>query len=205
MHADQRRGGMEPACSVLAAGGVVAARDIADHLANRQSEPHAHAVVLDPIFGQIALVPDLGTDEIRQYVFDAERGTLTPEGKFACAPAEGGPHGPRYIEFDPVADAAYVVNELSSTVSLFRFDRTAAASLADAVLHGGGEAPADAAAVLHFVGLVSTRVSPPPATKNTCGRIAVDPSGQFVLVSNRGDDTLSSFKIVPATKNTCGR
>lgn len=28
--------------------------------ANRQSEPHAHAIVLEPYFGKIAFVPDLG-------------------------------------------------------------------------------------------------------------------------------------------------
>lgn len=28
--------------------------------ANRQSEPHAHAIVLDPYFGKVAFIPDLG-------------------------------------------------------------------------------------------------------------------------------------------------
>merc|ERR1712113_635830 len=32
----------------------------------RQADPHSHAVILDPIFGCIAYVPDLGMDVIRE-------------------------------------------------------------------------------------------------------------------------------------------
>ena len=188
-------GKLAPACTVQPPPAPVRAGGLADHLANRQSEPHAHAIVLEPYYGRVVLVPDLGTDEIRQYVFDSTTGQLTPCGKIDCAPRELGPHGPRYLEFDPIADAAYVVNELSSTVSLFRFDRDAAARLSDAVLQGGSAiAPRDIC-VLEYVGLVSTRPPTPPSHRNTCGRIAVDPSGQYVLVSNRGDDTVATFRI----------
>ncbi|CAE8739726.1 unnamed protein product, partial [Polarella glacialis] len=38
----------------------------------RQSDPHSHAVVLDPFFGCIAYVPDLGMDLIRQFRYDSE-------------------------------------------------------------------------------------------------------------------------------------
>jgi 6-phosphogluconolactonase (cycloisomerase 2 family) len=31
-----------------------------------QSDPHLHAIVLDPIFGRVAYVPDLGADCVRQ-------------------------------------------------------------------------------------------------------------------------------------------
>ena len=188
-------GVLSPACAVQPPPAPVRAQCIEDHLANRQSEPHAHCIVVEPYFGRVVLVPDLGTDEVRQYVFDAERGDLTPVGKIDCAPRELGPHGPRYIEFDPIADAAYVVNELSSTVSIFRFDRAAAARLAEAVDRDGPSlAPRDVQ-VLEFIGLVTTRPTDPPKHRNTCGRICVDPSGQYVLVSNRGDDTVSSFRI----------
>ena len=76
--------------------------------AERQGDPHSHAIVLEPYYGRIVLVPDLGTDEVRQYVFDAQRGILSPVGKLDCGPRDLGPHGPRYLEFDPIADAALV-------------------------------------------------------------------------------------------------
>lgn len=186
----------EPARSVQPAdrSRPVRAGGLAEHLANRQSEPHAHAIVLEPAHGKIAFVPDLGTDQIRQFVFDPAEGALRPAGKLACAPREAGPHGPRYIEFDPRADAAYVVNELSSTVSVFRFDRAAAQQLLDEAASGALD-EARCPDVLFLVGIFSTRPSNPPPTKNTCGRIAVDPTGNFVLVSNRGDDSIAVFRI----------
>jgi hypothetical protein len=42
-----------------------------------------------------------------------------------------GPHGPRYIEFHPWRPLACVVNELSSTISLFRFNESVAKGLVD--------------------------------------------------------------------------
>ena len=44
--------------------------------------------------------------------------------------AEGTAHGPRYITFHPSLPVVYVVNELSSTVSVFDYDHEAAARLA---------------------------------------------------------------------------
>lgn len=185
-------GSLEPACHVQPPPAPVRARSLADHLADRQSEPHAHAITLEPAFARLTFVPDLGTDLIRQYLFHPESQTLTPSGKLPCGPLDTSPHGPRYIEFDPQADAAYVVNELSSCVSVFAFDR----SLARAVIEAEGSLAEDKCpAVLRLAGTYTTRTTPPPATKNTCGRIAVDPSGRHLLVSNRGDDTLTSFRI----------
>ena len=43
----------------------------------RQSDPHSHAVILDPFFGRIAFVPDLGMDLIRQFHYDPE--AIDPE------------------------------------------------------------------------------------------------------------------------------
>lgn len=43
---------------------------------------------------------------------------------------EGRAHGPRYITFHPTLPVVYVVNELSSTVSVFNYDHEAAARLA---------------------------------------------------------------------------
>lgn len=73
----------------------VLARDISDHLKNRQSEPHAHAIVLDPLFGRVAFVPDLGEDNIKQHVYDEALGSLAPTCTIPCGPPGMGAHGPR--------------------------------------------------------------------------------------------------------------
>lgn len=71
------------------------------HFFHRQSEPHAHAIVLDPLKGNIAYVPDLGCDCIMQYVYNKETGALTSANSITL-PKENAPHGPRYLEFHPV-------------------------------------------------------------------------------------------------------
>ena len=62
----------------------------------RQSDPHSHALVLDPLEGCIAFVPDLGKDVIRQMYYDSETGTLQESCLIAPGPDKLKPHGPRY-------------------------------------------------------------------------------------------------------------
>ncbi|KAG5174906.1 Lactonase, 7-bladed beta-propeller-domain-containing protein [Tribonema minus] len=171
----------------------VVARDISDHLANRQSEPHAHAIVLDPFFGRVAFVPDLGEDNIKQHLYDEATGTLTPTCTIACGPEGVGAHGPRYICFHPTLNTVYVINELSSTVSVFEFNAT----IAETLEAGSSKS------TLRLVQSISTIPSAFPGTLNTCGRICIDPSGRYVLVSNRGHDSIAVFAINSDT-DACG-
>jgi len=157
----------------------------------RQSDPHSHAVILDPIFGEIAFVPDLGMDLVRQFYYDQASGTLAPAGMFRSGPEGRTALGPRYIEFHPNLPVCYVVNELSSEVSVFEFDRQAAEKL----ISGGSTAALDAAPTLRLVQTISTLPDAFPADLNTCGRIAVHSAGHFVLVSNRGHDSITVFRV----------
>ena len=89
----------------------------------RQMDPHSHAIVLDPFFGKIAFVPDLGMDLIRQLAYDPSSGILHPAGEIKSGEEDCNALGPRYIEFHPTLPIAYVVNELSSEVAIFRFNK----------------------------------------------------------------------------------
>eukprot|EP00611_Tribonema_gayanum_P032116 TRINITY_DN945_c0_g3_i2.p1 TRINITY_DN945_c0_g3~~TRINITY_DN945_c0_g3_i2.p1 ORF type:complete len:464 (+),score=137.86 TRINITY_DN945_c0_g3_i2:150-1394(+) len=171
----------------------VVARGISDHLANRQSEPHAHAIVLDPFFGRVAFVPDLGDDDIKQHLYDEKTGTLTPTCTIPCGPEGVGAHGPRYICFHPTLNTVYVINELSSTVSVFEFN----ANIAETLEAGSAKS------TLRLVQNISTIPSAFPRKLNTCGRICIDPSGRHVLVSNRGHDSIAVFAIHSDT-DACG-
>jgi len=153
----------------------------------RQSDPHSHAVILDPFFGRIAFVPDLGLDVIRQFSYDAEAGTLSPGATIPSGPPGRQALGPRYIEFHPWLPLAYVVNELSSEISVFEFDMQAA----EAFIAGD----ASAAPCLRLAQTVRTIPEAFPGHLNTCGRIAVHPGGEFVLVSNRGHDSIAVFRV----------
>jgi 6-phosphogluconolactonase len=171
-------------CSPLK--GKMVAQRRGDHLADRQSEPHAHAVVLDPVFERVAYVPDLGEDCLHQYVYDAESGALAEAGRIEASNLAGGRHGPRYIEFHPRFNIAYLVNELDSTVAVFEFDEAAAERL---------QAGETGTPTLHLLHTLSTIPAAFPRRMNTCGRIAVDPTGRFVVVSNRGHESLAVFRV----------
>ena len=91
-------------------------------IAQRQVDPHSHALVLDPFEGCVAYVPDLGKDLIREFWYDKKGGKIGCE--FNALPSgmsSGKPDGPRYCAFHPKFNVAYVVNELSSTVSFVLF------------------------------------------------------------------------------------
>ena len=69
----------------------------ADTIRERQSDPHSHALVLDPLLGCVAFVPDLGMDAVRQLYYDEETGKLTENCLIQCGPAKLKPHGPRCV------------------------------------------------------------------------------------------------------------
>ena len=84
----------------------------------RQADPHSHALVLDPYVGRVAYVPDLGKDLVREFYYDADKGSIELElNVLPSGLCTGMPDGPRYFHFHPRHNVAYVVNELSSTVS----------------------------------------------------------------------------------------
>lgn len=160
----------------------VVSRHRGDHLGNRQLESHCHAIVLDHS-GKFAFVPDLGRDLVHQFIYDDQSGKFSPAGKFPSSNAQG-PHGPRYLEFHPTLSRAYLVNELSSTVSVFE---VMSDKIKDAQL--GDEEP-----VFKLLQVIST-IPEGFTGKNTCGRICVHPSSGFVFASNRGHDSLAVYRV----------
>uniref|UniRef100_A0A6U6JT82 6-phosphogluconolactonase n=1 Tax=Zooxanthella nutricula TaxID=1333877 RepID=A0A6U6JT82_9DINO len=159
--------------------------------AERQADPHSHAVILDPHFGRIAFVPDLGMDIIRQFRYDAQDGCLRAMGSVKSGPAGRTALGPRYIEFHPTLPMAYVVNELASEVSVFEFDLQAAQAVIDSKVESLDGAPP----MLRLLQTIRTIPDAFPGKLNTCGRITVHSSGQYVLASNRGHDSIAVFRV----------
>ena len=99
-------------------GGVNHSNNDESTIAQRQVDPHSHALVLDPFEGCVAYVPDLGKDLVREFWYDRENGKIGCElNVLPSGLSTGKPDGPRYFEFHPRFNVAYVVNELSSTVS----------------------------------------------------------------------------------------
>jgi 6-phosphogluconolactonase len=172
-------------------GGVNHSNNDASTIRMRQADPHSHALVLDPLVGTVAYVPDLGKDLIRELFYkdgkiEAELNVL-PSG--LCT---GLPDGPRYIEFHPKYPVAYVVNELSSTVAVFEVDRALLREMKEAA----NPAKFIGRSTLRLIQSIKTIPGAFPTALNTCGRICVHKSGRYVLVSNRGHQSLACFRVI---------
>jgi 6-phosphogluconolactonase len=139
---------------------------------SRQKQAYAHSINLDPT-GRIAFVADLGTDQLFIYQFDSARGKLMPsDPPFVRLPPGS---GPRHFTFDPAGECAYLINELSGTIAVYSFDSESGRLDQEQLIR---TLPAD------FKGL------------NTSAEVQVDPRGDFLYASNRGDTNfLTIFSI----------
>jgi 6-phosphogluconolactonase len=141
----------------------------------RQEGPHAHMVLPSPD-GDFILAVDLGTDRLRAFRLDRERGMLSPADPPWTQLPPGA--GPRHLAFHPHRPFAYVISELRSTVTVCRY---LAQQGAFEALQTISTLPAN------FTG------------QNLGGEIMVAPSGRFVYASNRGHDSLAIYAVDPET------
>jgi 6-phosphogluconolactonase len=141
----------------------------------RQEGPHAHGLALAPD-ERFAFAADLGADRVFVHRFDLSAGTLEPHQPPAAALAPGS--GPRHVVFHPSRAFLYAINELLSTVTVFRYDPAA-----------GVLAPMQTLTTLptDFEGA------------STTAEIAVSPDGRYVYGSNRGHDSLAIFAVDAAS------
>jgi 6-phosphogluconolactonase (cycloisomerase 2 family) len=135
--------------------------------APRQQGPHAHQVQPDPS-GRWIVSVDLGTDSVRVCVL--KEGGLVPHRETPLRPGSG----PRHLAFHPDGSYAYVVNELSPTVTVCRWDAE------DGLLRPLAETPVLPGA---------------PAGDAYPSGIVVSPDGRFVWTATRGEDVLSVFTV----------
>jgi 6-phosphogluconolactonase len=140
----------------------------------RQLGPHAHSIYVSPD-NRFAVSPDLGTDQVYVYRFDATQGTLEPNDPPFVTVAPG--TGPRHLAFDPRGRFAYLVQEFGGIVTVFSYDA------ARGMLHQLETFPA---APSDFQG------------PNNCAEVFVHPNGKFLYVSNRGHDSIGVYAIDPA-------
>jgi 6-phosphogluconolactonase len=142
---------------------------------DRQTGPHAHFIHTTPD-NRFALNADLGQDKIFVYRFNPSSGTLTASEPRSLSVKPGA--GPRHVAFDPAGRFLYVLNELSSTVTLFAAE--------------GASEPWRR--IESWTTLPKTFSGP-----NTAAEIVLDGSGRNLYVSNRGHDSLCQFIVHPET------
>jgi len=132
-----------------------------------QTSSHPHDVMFDPS-GRFVLVPDKGLDRVFVFRFDAATGRLSPAEPVQSRPGAG----PRHLASHPKLPVLWVLNELDSSVTTYRWDA-----------ERGTLSPIQIIPTLP-TGFTGT---------STTAEIAVSPDGRFVYTSNRGHDSVTMF------------
>jgi 6-phosphogluconolactonase len=140
---------------------------------NRQTAPHAHFIQVTND-NKFVLLADLGIDEVVINRFNDKTGSLNPadSGNAKLEPGSG----PRHIAFGSTGKFVYVLNELTSTITVFAFDAETGRMQTKQTLSSLPE---------KFTG------------NNTSAEIAIDAKGKNLYASNRGDNSIGQFSINP--------
>lgn len=141
-----------------------------------QQGSRAHQILPDPS-GRWAVGVDLGTDSVR--VYDLADGAPEQHREVALRPGSG----PRHLAFHPDGTRAYVLNELSPTLVVCRWDA------AEGALRPLAEIPV----------LPGT-----PAGDAYPSDVAVSPDGRFVWTATRGEDVLSVLAVETNAEGAAG-
>ncbi|HEV2472587.1 MAG TPA: lactonase family protein, partial [Chthonomonadales bacterium] len=136
---------------------------------SRQEGPHAHSILPDPT-GRYALAADLGLDKIFIYALDPKHGRISAADP-ATAEVRAG-SGPRHMAFSPNRRFVYVISEMGSLITAFRYEPGR----------------------LTYLQEIST-LPPGYNGENTGAEIAAHPSGRFLYASNRGDNSIALFHL----------
>jgi 6-phosphogluconolactonase len=191
----------------------------------RQEAAHAHAAVLDPT-GHWLLSPDLGTDRVYVYKFDARTHKLTPAPQPSVTFPTGA--GTRHVLFLKGGKFAIVNSEISAQLFVMAWDaKSGTLSLKQTIdtLPPGMEGKGNAGdmelspdgTVLYVddrrdATVASYRVDAKAGTLTAFDRVpsggklpwalAIDPSGHWLLVANDTSNQITTFKIGPDGKLT---
>ena len=137
----------------------------------RQDASHPHWVGTSPD-NKFLMVPDLGRDAVIVYKLDLESGKVAKHAEVPSPPGAG----PRHMKFHTSGKYAYVLNELTLSVSVFEYQ----------------------AADAKFKKLQEIKTLPDELKDDqlqSAAEIRIHPSGKFVYTSNRGHDSITVFAV----------
>jgi 6-phosphogluconolactonase len=159
-------------------GKLSASVDLAQHTGfgpnkDRQEAAHAHSITLDRS-NRFAFAADLGIDKLMIYRFDDKTGKLTPNEAQAFYQTKPGA-GPRHFSFHPAGKFAFLINELDLTVTSLGYD--------------------EKNGTLKEIQTVPTLPAGASSAGATCADIHTSPDGKFLYGSNRGHNSIVSYRI----------
>ena len=133
-------------------------------------DSHAHMIINDPA-GERVYVADNGLDRIMIYDFDSSTGKLNLVNNGTVLLPKGS--GPRHLVFNADGSKLYVINEQGSSVMVFNVDEKEGLKLVQTLpsVRKGFEG------------------------NNYCADIHIGKNGKFLYGSNRGENTIVTFRI----------
>jgi len=134
----------------------------------RQTEPHAHSARFDSS-GKMLFAADLGIDELKIYSVGTGDKPLSPNVQPFVKFAPGS--GPRHFEFSSDGNFIYVINELSSTITVL-------------IKYGG---------IWKEIQTIKT-LPKDFSGESWSADIHLSADGRFVYGSNRGHNSIAVFK-----------
>lgn len=183
------------------------------HIKNRQSESHYHSALFVEIRNNTyLLVPDLGLDKIHIFNFIYHESGIPELSLESSIPLPPG-SGPRYMVRKN--RFIYVVNELNSTISIFEIfgpppaisnnlylckttlSLPNSSNINSEFICGPSGNESNIQKTRPFLINRNTISTLPPSVSNEnnkCGGIAIHKKLPYLLVSNRGHDSISVFK-----------
>ena len=185
--------------------------------AARQEAPQVHSTVFSPDNKNV-FVPDLGIDQVKVYTLNPTTGSLRVAKDSAVKLAPGS--GPRHFEFDPNKRWAYLIQELSGTITAFDYSNGRLRSFqmistlpagfnqpftsADIhvskdgrFLYASNRDSSNTLAIFRIdqkIGKLSL-VGHQSTLGKTPRNFNLDPSGNFLLVANQNSDDIVVFRI----------
>lgn len=182
----------------------------------RQQSPHVHCTYVAPDNERL-FVADLGTDTVTGYAFDEGEVML---GSKAVSTFEATPGaGPRHLTFHPNGRFAYLINELSGSITAFRYEHGALDKIQQISTLPGDYNGAVSGADIHVSpdgkflyasnredlnNIVIYAINPSDGRLTKVGQhasggehprnFAIDPTGRYLLAANRDTDNIVVFR-----------
>ena len=137
----------------------------------RQQGPHAHCIVISPD-NRFVYVADLGLDQVLGYRLNASGARLIPARQPFVRTLPGA--GPRHLTFHPNKQHVYVINELANSITAFDYDSNNGLLIEQ-----------------------QTQSTLPDDFEGTshCADLKITPDGQFLYGTNRGHDSIASYRL----------
>lgn len=138
---------------------------------DRQAGPHVHCAQPSPS-GDAVYLCDLGTDSVARHALRGGVLDMLPDLQLQTGPGSG----PRHLRLNPAGTRAFVLNELSNSVTAIQLPT---------------------ASDPHALALAQFRTLPADwHHANSASALCLHPNGRWLYATNRGHDSIVGFRIL---------